>query len=675
MIHRDIKPQNLILTHDGGRRIIKILDFGLAKATREGDTTAHDLTGSGQWLGTPDYIAPEQSLDAARTDIRADLYSLGCTLYFLLAGRPPFKARSMYELVHAHHTLTPRPLNEIRPDVPPMLSAVVARLMAKDPTQRYQTPSEAVEALAPFAGVEVRPLPTSPVLPPQQQLNAVVAHPKPAVEARSPEAMATPVLANTRMEGSATIARVGRKRTASQAQASVRKRWRPWMLGPIVSGLLLAVLFAFWVSAMFHVRTTDATLVIEVNEPEPEVYVDGEKTTVTWTKDGKSATLHLKPGTHNVKVRKQGFAMFAEALELQSGEQRVVTVQLAEAGATDYDVTGPNRFVHFEPNAPRVVLWSGDLVRVYNLITGQPITPSLFLPKPVARAIFSPDGKWVLGWSLEDKSARLWDIATAKEVAEFNHGGPVTSAQFSLDGKLIATTSSTESVSVWDVPTSAGPCSPLWQKKLGSFAAFSPSGKRLFVGGRAVTPRLVDVATGKELKSFQDEPNFENGEFSTDGKRLVICSAYEYAQVWDVMSGKSFTPPLRHAGVVSARFSPDGTRLVTFGTGEDLVWDVATSAAVTTPFDHKHFPGWKKGSARFSPDGRTILTVNHTERFWLWNVRTGQTQFSPPLNKDPVRDATFGPEGKVIVTTSYQSASMWNSFNGQLLKTVTISPN
>jgi serine/threonine protein kinase len=81
MVHRDIKPQNLILAREGKKHIVKVLDFGLAKATREKkDDTG--LTGEGKMLGTTDYIAPEQTMDAAHADIRADIYSLGCTLYY-----------------------------------------------------------------------------------------------------------------------------------------------------------------------------------------------------------------------------------------------------------------------------------------------------------------------------------------------------------------------------------------------------------------------------------------------------------------------------------------------------------------------------------------------------------------------------------------------------------------
>ena len=105
---------NLILDKSG---VVKILDFGLAKAIREHES-ATDLTLPEQTLGTPDFLAPEQSRDARKADIRADVYSLGCTLYYLLSGAPPFRAPTVSELLEAHRSVEAQPLDQVRADVP-----------------------------------------------------------------------------------------------------------------------------------------------------------------------------------------------------------------------------------------------------------------------------------------------------------------------------------------------------------------------------------------------------------------------------------------------------------------------------------------------------------------------------------------------------------------------------
>jgi serine/threonine protein kinase len=146
VVHRDVKPENLIL--DGKKHTVKILDFGLAKATRTGTGEAVEgLTSLNMMMGTPDYMAPEQARDATNVDVRADIYSLGCTLYFLLTGRPPFDGGSLATKIAAHQLSEPNPVENLRQDLLAGLAEVVRKMMAKDPADRYQKPEEVVQAL------------------------------------------------------------------------------------------------------------------------------------------------------------------------------------------------------------------------------------------------------------------------------------------------------------------------------------------------------------------------------------------------------------------------------------------------------------------------------------------------------------------------------------------------
>lgn len=161
MVHRDIKPHNLMLTSDG---TVKILDFGLASlsaklilATETELSARADLTAAGSIMGTPDYIAPEQATDARTSDIRSDIYSLGATLHYLLAGQPPFPTGSIAERIQGHLARTPTSLSNLREDVPPELSELVSRMMAKAPEQRFQTPNEVANALSQFLAKQSSP--------------------------------------------------------------------------------------------------------------------------------------------------------------------------------------------------------------------------------------------------------------------------------------------------------------------------------------------------------------------------------------------------------------------------------------------------------------------------------------------------------------------------------------
>jgi serine/threonine protein kinase len=142
MIHGDIKPANLFV---GEQDVVKILDMGMAQLTGQSRLRAK-TTDEGS-AGAADYVAPEQTLETGDIDHRADVYSLGCTLYFLLTGRPPFSEGTIAERILKHQKEQPAPVSEQRPEVPQELAAIAEKMMAKDPSERYQSAEEVSKAL------------------------------------------------------------------------------------------------------------------------------------------------------------------------------------------------------------------------------------------------------------------------------------------------------------------------------------------------------------------------------------------------------------------------------------------------------------------------------------------------------------------------------------------------
>jgi serine/threonine protein kinase len=154
IIHRDIKPSNFLLANEEGRCRVKLTDLGLSRMESEEDFR---VTRAGTTVGTVDYMAPEQARDASLADVRSDIYSLGCTLYHMLAGRPPFAEGGIGERVYKHIAVDPPDIRQFNPTVSPMLWTVMRRMLSKHPDDRFQTPDELVEAL--------RAVATSPGIP------------------------------------------------------------------------------------------------------------------------------------------------------------------------------------------------------------------------------------------------------------------------------------------------------------------------------------------------------------------------------------------------------------------------------------------------------------------------------------------------------------------------------
>jgi hypothetical protein len=271
LVHRDIKPDNLIRCSDG---TVKILDFGLAALTAEG---GGGLTEANVVMGTPEYMAPEQAEDSHSTDIRADLYSLGCTLYCLLTGKPPYPAPTPLLTILAHRDKPVPSLRRVRPDVPPGLAHVLERLLAKRPEDRYQTPGEVAAALAPFA----QPAP----LPP-------------------------------------------------------KKRHR-WLVAAVAALLLVGVTTAGAVVYRVQTDKGELVIETDNDDVEVVVKRGGKVVTIIDTKTGKHVTLNSGDYELELKDRKEGLKLSPGTMTLKRGEARLATITKTKPGKGDDLVPAP----------------------------------------------------------------------------------------------------------------------------------------------------------------------------------------------------------------------------------------------------------------------------------------------------------------------------------------------
>jgi serine/threonine-protein kinase len=252
LVHRDVKPSNLIQVRGG---CVKVLDLGLALVDQDeiGSLTARYDEGI---LGTADYLAPEQVLDSHAVDARSDIYSLGCTLYFLLSGRPPFPKGTVPQKMLAHLKREPVPVSNLRLDVPEALRAIVAKMMAKDRKDRYRSCREVAAALRSWS-IEVQGSASglratdTAILGGSQvtQVNDVVA---PDVLPNTPPASGQPV----------PVARTSQRRSLSQAHGY-------WAGGIAVASLAAVLAVLSGMPARESVKLPTSTLPAEAASGDP----------------------------------------------------------------------------------------------------------------------------------------------------------------------------------------------------------------------------------------------------------------------------------------------------------------------------------------------------------------------------------------------------------------------
>jgi WD40 repeat protein len=602
LVHRDVKPANILL--ENGVQRVKLTDFGLARAVDDAS-----LTGSGYVAGTPMYMAPEQARGEP-VDHRADLFSLGSVLYTMCTGRPPFRAETALAVLKRVCEDTPRPIREVNPDIPEWLTAIVFRLHAKDPAQRFQSAAEVAALLslhlAHLQGASLAPLPPVPA-----------ARPEP-----TPSAAVKPTLVQPG---------VGR---AGAAASGVRPARRRSLTAALAILLMAAGAAGIWL--LLH--RLDAGRITTRDAPE-----NGDA-------PGKPADVVLDLRREDIPPNLLGLA--------GGGDPARAPAELAAVLADDrfrLPPTGECGSPVQSDDGKLLAAPTGNTVVLFDAHTGARLQTLTGLAGPIVRVAFSPDGKHLAAGDSTRAAIRIWDVASGKSLRTLEApAGAIFRVAYSPDGKHLASHGHDESmVRVWDVDGGKEAFHLEGHKADISDLAYSPDGQRIFTSSFDKTVKVWDAQTGKELHTVTGHKRpVLCLALSRDGK-LLASGDENHCILWDAQKLQPIRTHPRITGWLA--FAPDSRTLLAAGRlayhDQSVTrWDAATGDPLP-PMTVKQIDGW--ASHHLGPDGKTLWVVANNVPDGVvhaYDTDTGQERLAPEGHTGPVKSVAVSPDGRTLAS-------------------------
>ena len=613
IIHRDLKPSNILVTVQDGKPVPKVIDFGIAKATRQGSVERAAFTQLGMLIGTPEYISPEQAeASGLEVDTTTDIYSLGVVLYELLTGVLPFDSdtlrRAGYAEMHRiireqdppkpslrvtalgapaadiarqHQTTQPGLGKQLRGD----LDAIAMKAMEKDRTRRYASASEFASDITRYLNGE-----------------AVVASP-PGVVYRT------------------------------------RKFVRRHRLGVVAAALVVASLAAgLAVSTGLYLRAEESR-----RETERQRTVADQQ---SYLANLASADLLLR--SNDTAEAKKRLASAPEAL--RGWEWRLLDRQ-ASVGALTFELGGTSRAVAFQDDATiRALVRNGEeRMRVVTAHLANPDAGLTVRPgeSPIA---LSPDGRLAVVTNAMGKIG-LFDRGRATGMATLS--APKPGENWFVHVRDVATGRTVAQLDVVEIGKWTGPCPP----EAIYFGPFEVLGPRS--AAMTSTGKTVAVTSGQR-------PYLVDAAFSANGARVAAWSWGNVIGVWDVVSGRQIASLKGHAdGVTAVAFTPSASRLVSASfDGTVRVWDLARGRQIAA----LEVPGGAWALAG-SPDGRWIAAGAPDGTIRVWNGAQLNLAWSARLNGSSIRALGFSPDS-LMLASGARDIRIWDSATGAGLSVV-----